>query len=643
MLTGLQGRLSLLYIAFVMLVLISVGATIWGLEMQRQDALVINLAGRQRMLAQQMARLAFEAGAGQEFTNHSLQEVEQTFDQTLHALLDGGTAPYLSDTPVTLETTRAAEIRSALQQLGRSWSEQQIQLDTLQRTSRDDPSFARYLQAVEQKSSMLAAQSDEVVRLYEAQSLAKVRRLRTMQIGFLAGALILLGVGAVVTRRSVLKPLKELSRAVVRLGENDLDRAVQVEGPAEMQALGEAFESMRVSLSASRAELVNLADSLEKHVAQRTAELDALNEVSREISSRLDVQQVLDSVTDKALALLGADVASLCLLDEGGRFLNMQAISGPNAAVLSQQVASDSPLTARVLNSTGAILCDAGNCIGVCQMLAEPFRASHIVSSLRSGDKVIGALCVGGLRPRQFGREASDLLGKLANSAAIALENARLYRQAERLATLEERRRIAAEMHDGLAQTLSYLGLVHDQVVEFLKGGEENAALQKLEQARVAIRNATHDVRRAIDNLMDEVPVRQGLAEHIQALVLDFARKHEMSIEWENLADQNLPYSREQLEQILHIAREALTNAHRHARASRVAVRFGQKDGQYELSVEDDGAGFDPQKVKNDGPDHFGLQIMQARGTHIGGRVEVLSRPGEGTRLELHWPVEEAG
>ena len=123
MFKSLEARLTLLFVAFVLLVLVSVGAMMWGLETQRQDALVINLAGRQRMLTQQMARLAFEVGEGEEINNAALQETEQTFDQTLRALRDGGEAPYFSDTTMTLPFTRDPGIRSALDEVTLTWGD----------------------------------------------------------------------------------------------------------------------------------------------------------------------------------------------------------------------------------------------------------------------------------------------------------------------------------------------------------------------------------------------------------------------------------------------------------------------------------------------------------------------------------------
>ncbi len=95
--------------------------------------------------------------------------------------------------------------------------------------------------------------------------------------------------------------------------------------------------------------------------------------------------------------------------------------------------------------------------------MAAPYRTSHIAAPLKIEQQVIGALCVGSKSQNEFSEEATNALTKLANVAAVALQNARLYNQAERLATSEERQRIAAEMHDGLAQTLSYTKLIVNQ------------------------------------------------------------------------------------------------------------------------------------------------------------------------------------
>lgn len=636
MLKSLQGRLTLLLVAFVLLVVVSVGAMMWGGETQRQDALLINLAGRQRMLVQQMARLAFEAGAGQNATNTVLQEVSQTFDQTLRALLDGGIAPYLSNTNVRLPLTRDPEIRSALHEVALTWNDFRALLDGLKQTPRDDPSFPILLKSIEEKSSTLVEQADAVVRLCEADATAKVNRLRAMQIGFLVSALILLGVGAWITRQSALTPLKELSRAANRLGENDLDTKVQVEGPEEMRALSDSFDSMRQSLRTSRSELLDVMSTLEERVTQRTRELEALTEVSREIASQLDVKYVLNSVTEKARTLLDGDSAMLCLLGESKQYLHLQAMSGLPSIPIHQEYMSTVNQASVVLTSPRALICSNAQCVGGCGLLDNAHAASHAVAPLRIGEKVIGALCVSSSLPNHFTNESARILTKLSNTAAVALQNAQLYAQAERVAMLEERHRVAAEMHDGLGQMLSYLGLMTDQTMELLSERHEDAALERLRKTRETVRNATVEVRRAINSLMDESSPGTDLCTRLKMSVDEFAAEHHLSVTWN--AQIKPTCSRPVAEQVLNVTREALKNVAHHAEAKRVTVRMGGTDGLYFVEIEDDGKGFDASQPEPNG--HFGLKIMQARAAHIGGQVQVESEQGRGTRVTLLWTVE---
>ncbi|HEX5809860.1 MAG TPA: type IV pili methyl-accepting chemotaxis transducer N-terminal domain-containing protein [Anaerolineales bacterium] len=632
---SLQGRLTLLFTAFVLLVLISVGAMMWGLETQRQDALVINLAGRQRMLAQQMARLAYEAEAGKDIINAALWETEQTFDQTLRALLDGGETPYLSDTTVTLPFTRDPIIRSALNEVDSAWNEYRSTLESMPSSAADSASLQLTLA---QQSDTLVQKADRVVRLFEAASTARVNRLRSIQITFLACALALLAAGAWITRRSLLKPLADLGVAAKRLGENDLDTPVQIEGPVEMWALSQAFDEMRSRLHTARQELIEWNATLEQRVARRTHELEILNDVSREISSRLDIQQVLNSVTEKARTLLGGEVASLCLVDTRRHWMKLQAVSGPPHAVVGDTMRADEGFADAVLTGSDAMTCGVRSCGSGCRMLSEAYRTSHLAAPLRVGDRVIGALCVGSPEQDRFAVEAAGMLTKLANVAAIAMENARLFAQAERVATLEERRRVAAEMHDGLGQTLGYLGLMTDQVVEFLSNGREGAALAHLQKTRETIGKATGDVRRAINSLMDETPAQKDLPSRLREALDEIASEQGSEVDWRLDAEPPLDCSSEVAEQVYNITREALINAARHAHAHRVSVRAGRSEVDYYVTIEDNGQGFDMSQPVPGG--HFGLRVMQARAAFIGGRIEFQSAPACGTRITLTWPLE---
>jgi two-component system, NarL family, nitrate/nitrite sensor histidine kinase NarX len=631
----IQVQLTILFVAFVLLVIVSVGATYWGLQAQQQDALIINLAGRQRMLVQQMTRLALQSQNGDEATLAALQESEQIFSQTLSALRNGGNTRYFADSVVNLPSTQNPQLLAALDEEQISWDAFHATLDAIVSSPQD---FASFQSALEEQSEVLVRKADAVVRLYETTSAAKVKHLRIIQVVFLIGALGLLATGAWVTRRSLLKPLQDLGLAAKRLGENELDTPVQVEGPEEMRTLSQAFDDMRSNLHAARAELIQWNMELERRVAQRTQELDTLNQVSREISSRLDIQQVLHSVTDKACTLLGGEAAALCLVDENQHWLKLQTLSGPKHAVVGHTMRVDHQFASAVLAGDHTMICGVDSCGGGCHMLSDKYRASHLAAPLRIGDRVIGALCVGSLAQNQFANESADMLTKLANVAAIALENARLFAQAERVATLEERRRVAAEMHDGLGQTLSYLGLMTDQVVAFLSNGKEGPALKRLRRTRETINKATSDVRRAIDRLMEEPPPSQNLYDRLRVALDEIASQYDLEPVWHSDADTAPDCSPHTAEQVYNIAREALVNAARHANAKRVIVQAGQNNGNNFVTIEDDGRGFDTSQPAPGG--HFGLQIMRARAKHIGGGIELRSDLGRGTRVTLIWPEE---
>jgi two-component system nitrate/nitrite sensor histidine kinase NarX len=631
---SLQGRLTLLFVAFVALVIVSVGAMVWGLETQRQDALLINLAGRQRMLIQQMTRYAGEWNASHADDElAALREAESTFELTLTALREGGEVPYLPGQIVSLAPTRDPELLENLNELNAHWIEFHAALEDVILISSSDA-----LQIVRDESSDLVQHADEVVRAYQSASEARMARLRTIQIGFLFGALILLGVGAWVTRQSALKPLGELSRAANRLGENDLEMAVQVEGPEEIRALSESFDSMRKSLRASQSELLDLTSTLESRVAQRTRELDALNDISREIASQLNVRHVLNSVTEKVRTLLDGDFAMLCLLDDVKQYLVLKSVSGIPSLETPDRMSAVN-LASAVLTSQQALVCSNAQCVGGCSLLSSTHAADHVVAPLRIGDHVIGALCVSSSQPNHFSKEAAELATKLANTAAVALQNAQLYAQAERVAMLEERHRLAAEMHDGLGQTLSYLGLMTDQTAEFLSEGRDEAALDHLRKTREVIENTTSEVRRAINSLMDESPPVLDLRARLQNAVEEFKKETNLYVHWQPEMESAPDCSRQVAEQVLNVTREALKNVAHHSEAKNVTARLGQTNGHYFIVIEDDGKGFDTSQPEPSG--HFGLQIMQARAAHIGGELLIESASGAGSRVTLTFPNSE--
>jgi len=641
MIASLQGRMRLFLLAFFLLVLTSVVATFVSIEAQKKDALVINLAGRQRMLVQQMTKDVLEIGRhGEQEDVADLQEASHTFAQTLDAFLNGGQVSYPSGSTVHVPATTQPDIRLALQQVQTTWNTVRAYLEVLTTEEPASPSFQAATQQFELLAPGLLQQADNVVQRYGSASEQKVGRLRWIQGAFFVSALLLLLGGSLVTQKSVVHPLHALGQVAERIGQGDLDTPVAVGGPQEFQSLARNFDTMRAQLKTSQEELQAWAKELEVRVAQRTQELAVLYEVSQGISSRLDIKYVLRSVTENARDLLNADVSFLCLLDDDGRALNLQAVSAPQEAVTGTTMVVQESMAGEVLAGKGAVRSGIDICTGGCGMIADPFRDSHLAAPLRVGGQVIGALCVGRATENGFSRDAARLLTKLAESAAIALENARLYAKAERVAALEERQRIAADIHDGLAQTLSYVGLKADRAMELLEMGYGKESVEEYRQIRDAVVRATQEVRRSIANLQETSLPRQALQDCLAEMVDKLNDDDGPPVDLAIAPRDPLYLARRDAEQVLRVAQEALLNARRHAQAGHLAIHLERQGNEMALTVEDDGRGFDPKAALAEGNQHFGLRVMRARANRIGGKITVDSTPEKGTRVILTWPLE---
>lgn len=638
----LATKLGLIFFGFALLVLIAVGATFWGLNAQKVDAVVINLAGRQRMLIQQMTLLAVEInnqGLDERFA--LLKESQSTFEDTLTALRDGGSAPYLAERWVELPKTNSQTILNQIAEVENSWHLYQVQIAEILTAPSGSQELNQAAESVQNISKILLTDADQLVRLYETQSTARVTTLRQVQWIFLVSALLLLITGVWITYRFVLLPLQELGIAARTIGAGELEAPVLVNGDVEIEVLSHAMEDMRSKLLASQQELLNWTNQLEERVTRRTQEVEALNTVSREISSRLNIESVLNSVVEKTCQLLGADVAFLCMLDDHKNTLSLQSTYGAVDAVAACDTTADATWARQVISSEQAVHCEISGCQGFCQIVAKSYRESHLAAPLTIGNRVIGALCVASQQPDHFSHDAAGYLTRLANIASIAIENARLYAQLERSAALEERHRIAADMHDGLAQTLSYLRITTEQVDKNLSLGDVSVAGQSLAQIKRGIEQASDDIRRAIDSLHDQFPPQFTLQEQLSSLVDEY-KGNFPEISWQNQTKMPIILSQPQAEQVLRVVREALINSQKHSQATEIWVKLKRSNGSAIVNIEDNGAGFNPQDLPRDDRLRFGLKIMQARAARLEGKVEIHSQLNQGTQIVLSWPLKDS-
>jgi signal transduction histidine kinase len=251
-------------------------------------------------------------------------------------------------------------------------------------------------------------------------------------------------------------------------------------------------------------------------------------------------------------------------------------------------------------------------------------------------------------RATAFSTWELSFLAILSSQAAIAMENAILIRdlseQQKRveyllgqniLAQEKERRRISLELHDTVAQRL--VGACHClQGLEGQRSGEQREALKEV---RDSLALGLKELRWAIESLQPST-MEGGLVETLrrfgQAFCGETALSFSLEVEGEPARLSPLLET-----SAFRVAQEALTNVHKHAHATSVQMRLCFEGQGLTLKIEDDGQGFDPRQVlAQDGPSHLGLDGMRERAQALGGKVEILSRPGEGTQIVLHLPVE---
>jgi two-component system nitrate/nitrite sensor histidine kinase NarX len=612
---SLRARLSIIFIGFLLLVAASVLATFWAIQTQAADATVINLAGRQRMLSQRMLWLTMSSP-----DQRAVDQLAQLFDQTLQALRDGGSTLDTANNPIVLPPPSDPTLRAQLDEVASTWSLFRVQLITPQPL--DLPAT----------SAQLIEQLDHIVHAYETRAQAKLARLQLIQAIFLISAVALLAGGYVVLRRQVLQPLDVLDHAAQRMAQGDLAQPVLLDRHDELGELARAFDALRVEIATAHTEL-------EERVAQRTHELNAAFELSQEIVGQIDLTGLLNSVTERARALTHAASASLCLIDRDPSLLTLVAADGVGPSLLQLQQPLDRDPAQQVVGKGATVVVDAGctNCGFLCAH--APGRSA--VAPLRTGSTTLGALCVVRQPAEDFDANETRALTLLANSAAVAIANARLVeqqkQQAEQAAIAAERDRLAAELHDNLAQTLGFLNLKSDRVREMLGDRTIAQASDELVQMKTAIGTAYHQVRAALTGLREPTPDADSLRARLSDCVAELNAPGKLNVEL-NITDVSaLALPRVTQTQAYHIVREALTNARRHAQARHVAVTVGRTNGTACFVIEDDGQGFERAGI--DEQQHLGLNIMQTRAERCGGSLQVESGLGKGTKVTALLPV----
>jgi nitrate/nitrite-specific signal transduction histidine kinase len=411
---------------------------------------------------------------------------------------------------------------------------------------------------------------------------------------------------------------------------------------------GSRFGDAEVNLVATVAQQVGVAVEnarLFGETATRRREAETLYQLGTEIIALSDVQRVLDLVVASARELLDADAALLSLLDETRGRLVFRAANGLRGeALMGMELGPGQGLSGRVVQTGRPLVvqdyvADPGITHELDGIIRQEGLQTFLGVPVSARGRTIGCLAIGFRRVRAIIQDEVQLLARMANQAAIAIDNARLYEQVQSLAILEERDRLGREMHDSLGQSLGLLNLKAKLVEDLVSTGRTNDAEEELAQMRQTIREAYDEVRHAISGLRTS-GAREDLEVALRVQVSRFREQAKLPVTLEvRGAIPAVPALA--AVQITRIVQEALTNVRKHAEATSTSVALWVEDGNLVVRVADNGLGFDMTAVQAAAGARFGLETMRERAEGIDGTLEVRTAPGRGTVITLAVPIAD--
>ncbi len=269
-----------------------------------------------------------------------------------------------------------------------------------------------------------------------------------------------------------------------------------------------------------------------------------------------------------------------------------------------------------------------------------------IVVPLRAGFENYGAAVFGSSLPAAYAEDHYNLLVAICNQAIVALQNAQLYQslidEKERIVQVEEdaRKKLARDLHDGPTQTIAAMAMRLNYARVVLKKSPEQI-YEELAKIEELARRTTKEIRHLLFTLRPLILETQGLPAALQQYVDKMVEMEELPIRLETVSDVDQLLDRDTQGVIFYIVEEAIGNARKHAQADNIDVRLFVEGGNFVAEIEDDGAGFDVDsvQVRYDERGSLGMLNMYERADLIGGKLDIVSAPGEGTRIRITVPL----
>lgn len=373
-----------------------------------------------------------------------------------------------------------------------------------------------------------------------------------------------------------------------------------------------------------------------KALERRVGEFEALNAVGKAMVEAFNPDEVLSVIARESVRVSGGTSALVTLLSEDRRKQFVRAAEGePMQPYVGVELPLEGNLAGLVVH-TGEVMVssDPPNDPRLNQSMVKAGQWRHVIEApLRAKDRVLGVLVVASNKSQGFDQQHIRLLSLFANQAGLFLENTRLHQKARDVAVLEERNRLARELHDSVTQVLFSLTLNLESAAGLMAKKPEKAATLVARSQEMA-GEALAEMRSLIFELRPAALQEKGLATALTNHINLYRRRQGIDVTLSLEGDERLAPEVELC--LYRVAQEALHNVAKHARATQVQVSYTVRPDQAELVIEDNGIGFDP--GTESGGQSFGMLGMQERLAEVGGRLSISSVPGQGTRIGARIP-----
>ena len=624
---SLSAKLGILGALLFVVALTSISITLWlGWQLQG-GAGAVNEAGRLRM---QTWRLA-QALSAPQYDGAHVHDLLGQFDASLSLLQTG-------DPSRPLFVPHDARSQQALRRVREDWQALHAQWNG------PNPPAPGALAA---QAEDFVGGIDTFVSAIEHQIENWTTLLNTVQL-LIIGAVIASGVTLIYAAWVfVLNPLARLQNGVERIRKGDLAARVEVRFDDEFGVLARDFNLMAETLQ-------GFYRDLEARVREKTLSLQVERErlaqlyqaVSLAVSAG-SLDELADGYARQLRHVAHADACALHWIDESSGNYLLLASDGLSAELTEYEhgVPEDQCLCGqtRSLAQTGGrvISIAAENAAAPSSRLRACRRAgfgSLICMPIQQHDRPMGGIDLFYRDPYELGEEDRALLEALANHLASAVEGLRVDALEREAAVAEERGLLARELHDSIAQSLSFQKIQASLLRQAIQRADAPAIACTLDELDTGIRESLADVR----ELLMHFRTRANPLDTVLALRTALTKfEHQTGLQTHlSVRGQGLPLPADTQVQVLHVVQEALSNVRKHAEASAVWVEV-ERGPQWRFAVRDDGCGFDVALPVGD-ETHVGMRIMRERAERIGATVDIASAPGSGTRVVLSLPQRAA-